>query len=189
MTGDNKRKSIKRRSVLKGMGAAGAAGLGIASVGTASAGAAEKKKFVGYTYNPITNEVGMPVSANLTRTPVGISGVLKLPERNVPVAAQGTMRQDDFPGSKSPHLNSKRLLFKQKLGGQFMLNETPLTVTLLSGNGVTGYVTNNGYTPRETFLLRDVKMHGTAKKAREAAKAIIGPTQDVPERIVVGGDQ
>ena len=171
------------------MGAAGATGLGIASVGATSASTAEKKKLVGYTYNPITNEVGTTVSANLTRTPAGVSGVIKLPGRNVSVAAQGAMRQDDFPGSKSPHTNGKRLLFKQKLGGQFMLNETPLTVTLLSGNGVTGYVTHNGYTPRETFLLREVQMHGTAKKAREAAETIIGPTQDVPERIVVGGGQ
>ena len=187
MTGNNKRRQIKRRSILKG--AAGATGLSIVPIRAVSAGKAEKKKFVGYTYNPITNEVGKPVSARFTRTPAGLAGILKLPGRIIPVSPEGAVREDDFPGNKSPHANSKRLLFKQKLGGRFMLNETPLTVTLLSGNGVTGYVTNHGHTPRETFLLRKVEMHGTAEKAREAAKAIIGPKQDVPERIVTGGEQ
>lgn len=178
-----------RRTVIKGISGIGATTIGITGANSAHARNGKKSEFVGYTYNPITNEIGQAISAQLARTPAGIRGVLNLPNRKVPVLGEKPKRKQKFPGDKSPHKNGELQVFEQQLGGEFTRNGTPMTVKLLSGNGITGYVTNQGRTQRTTFLLRKVDMHGSRKSAHDAAKTIIGPTLDIPERIIASGGQ
>ena len=173
-----------RRTILQAI--SGIAGAGLLGTGFTSARPADKRQYVGYTYNPSTREIYGGGEAEIVQLGDKLEGVYKFSNRNGRID-KNAPRQVTFPVAS--HKRVKRpapsgrpdgVAYRARVGNDFLKKlpgnnqgfaegPIPLLVETHTANnrGLTGEVRYPDEVIGAGFALEPVRRFGTAKKARQ----------------------
>lgn len=165
-------------------GVAGASSIGLTQIVTASA-TDQTEQFVGHTYDPVTHEIYRTATARLTRTAVGINGVLNAGELTIPLELRNP-NQTPVPQAMVEHPPHDNLLTFKAVHKR--PDDPDLSLGLYSSNGITGYFNFSNTEGRTAFKLTKVDRHRSQNVAQNAVSKGIRKKKRV-KKAGAGGDQ
>lgn len=147
----------RRRNVLKMIGSSAGA-ISLAGQTVAARNPKGKADYVGFKYNPRTQEVRTDISARLFRSERTLSGTVDMGNYNIPISATAdTVSYMDEMDNPTP-VDERHSNFKLVKGNKHASNGAPMKINLssITNGSVSGLVRHSIDQPKEAFILKPV---------------------------------